>query len=325
MYTLAQFENTRREIRALRQENATFKRFHQFQKNKADNLEEENHTLKKELEKIKQQKQKLEEELEKTKRERDTYKGMVFKSKRSCSRPEEHKSGKKHGGQKGHTGVSRKKPSVIDQHIHAYLTNCPHCGSTLSRTESADTHTVTDIPHWSQFRPVTTEYSVERQWCKNCHKEVRAAPVGVIPGSRLGLNLFTCVLTWRYRFRDPLNKIAERLLTHYALRISEGELVQLLKRGKKFLGWRYDEILSEVRGSPSKHADETGWRVNGENWWCWGALTNTSVYYTIEDTRGGGIARDIFEGNKGVLVRDDYAGYEKVSGDQQSCWTTCPA
>lgn len=168
---------------------------------------------------------------------------------------------------------------------------------------------------------MTTEYSIERQWCSNCQREVRAAPVGVIPFSRFGLNLFTSVLVWRYRFRDPLNKIAERLFAHYALRVSEGELVQLLKRGKKFLGWRYDEILREVRGSPSKHGDETGWRVNGENWWCWGALNDKNVYYTIEDTRGGGIALEIFEGSKGVLVRDDYAGYEKVKGDQQSCWT----
>ena len=245
---------------------------------------------------------------------------MVFKAKRVCSSPEEHKSGRKRGGQKGHRGVSRRKPETIDRHIHAYLTHCLTC-HTLTRTTSVDTHTITDIPHWQESHPITTEYAIERQWCSNCQREVRALPKEVIPRSRFGLNLFVFVLVWRYRFRDPLNKIAERLKTHYQLKISEGELVLLLKRGKHFLGGKYDDILREIRGSPSKYGDETSWRVNGENWWCWAALTDTYIYYTIEQSRGGGVAKEIFAGTKGVLTRDDYAAYTSIDCEQQSCWT----
>ena len=321
MYTPAQFENTRRTMRKLSQENATLRRFQQFQKQKSDKFEEENHTLKQKVNKLEREKEKLLEELEKIKRERDSYKGMVFKSKRSCSNPEEHKSVRKHGGQRGHKGISRTKPTAIDIHVHAYLTNCPHCGDELKRTSSVDTHTVIDVPHWSKLSPITTEYEVERQWCSNCHKEIRAKPKGVIPRSMFGINLFTLVLVWRYRFRDPLNKISERLKTHYQLNISEGELVILLKRGKKFLEGKYDDILAEIRGSPAKHGDETGWRVNGENWWCWAALTEKSIYYTIEESRGKGVAKEIYEGTKGVLTRDDYAAYISIDCEQQSCWT----
>ena len=39
MYTPAQFENTRRHMRNISLENARLTRFHEFQKNKADNLE----------------------------------------------------------------------------------------------------------------------------------------------------------------------------------------------------------------------------------------------------------------------------------------------
>ncbi|MBI3443210.1 IS66 family transposase [Candidatus Woesebacteria bacterium] len=311
----------RPELRYLRIHVQQLERVHLMQKNKADTLEEEVRQKDTRIRDLERQKEKLEEELEKTKRERDTYKGMVFKSKRVCSNPEEHKSGKKRGGQKGHQGVSFQKPEKIDRHIHAYLTNCPDCGGKLSQTESVDTHTVVDIPHWKETRSITTEYSIERQWCSNCHKEVRALPENVIPNSRYGFTLFVCVLVWRYRFRDPLNKIVERLQVHYQLKISEGELVLLLKRGKQFLGRKYDDILREIRGSPAKHADETSWRVNGENWWCWAALTDKSIYYTIEDTRGKGVAKEIFEGSKGVLIRDDYAAYNTVSSQQQSCWT----
>lgn len=321
MYTPAQFENTRRTMRKLSQKNATLKRFHLFQKQKADKLEEELKQYKNRIKDLEKENTKLTDELEKIKRERDTYKGMIFKSKRKCYLPEEHKTGKKRGGQEGHIGVSFKKPKKVDNHIHAYLTNCPDCGATLSQTESVDTHTVIDIPHWNNISPITTEYEIERQWCSNCHKEVRALPKNVIPYSRFGFNLFVCVLVWRYRFRDLINKLAEKLKVFYQLKISEGELVILLQRGKHLLGIKYDDILKEIRGSPSKHGDETGWRVNGENYWCWAALTEKYIYYTIEESRGGGIAQEIFEGSKGILIRDDYAAYNSIPCEQQSCWT----
>lgn len=62
-----QFENTRREIWSLRQENATLKRFHQFQKQKADNLDDIIQEKDKRIKKLEREKAKLEEELEKMK------------------------------------------------------------------------------------------------------------------------------------------------------------------------------------------------------------------------------------------------------------------
>lgn len=320
MLTPAQIEQTRCEVRRLRIYTQQLKRLHLYHKDKADNLEEKLREKDKRIKELEREKEKLQEDLEKVKRERDTYKGMVFKSKRTCSNPSAHTSGKKRGGQLGHTGHGRTKPDRIDAHIHAYLTNCPNCNTPVTRTSSFDTHIVSDIPHWSCMRAITTEYSIERQWCPNCKKEVRAQPLGVIPGSKLGINLFTSILVWKYRFRDPLNKIAERLLTHYNITVSEGTLVDMLAKAKVWFGPLYDEILKEIRGSPHKHADETGWRVSGENWWAWTGVTQKSTYYTIEESRGGGIAQEIFEGAKGVLIRDDYKAYEKLPLPQQSCW-----
>jgi transposase/FtsZ-binding cell division protein ZapB len=311
----------RPELRYLRIRVQQIERFHLLQKDKANKLEEENHRLHQEINQLEKEKNKLAEELEKVKRERDSYKGMVFKSKRTCSSPLTHASkGRERGGQLGHKGYGKELPEIVDKHIHAHLTNCPNCDSKVQRTSSTDTHTVTDIPHWSFMQPITTEYSIERQWCSNCQKEVRAQPAGIIKGSKLGINLVTCILVWKYRFRDPLNKIAERLHTFYKLKVSEGSLVDILKRAKDWLGPLYDKILLEIRQNPVKHADETGWRVGGENWWCWTGVSPKSTYYTIEETRGGGIAREMFEGSVGVLVRDDYVAYEKLPLPQQSCW-----
>jgi hypothetical protein len=322
MIDLPQYvENLRTEVRLLRIKTALLERSHQLQKQKAQDLEHENTQLRKENEELKKQEQQLLEELEKTKQERDSFKNMVFKAKRTCSDTDAHTpSGLKRGGQDGHKGHGRKNPEQIDQHKHVFLTHCPHCDTPVPRADGVDMHTVTDILHWKLSQPITTAYTIERQWCGNCHKEVRAVPQGVVPGAKLGINLFTMILVWHYRFREPFNKIAERLWTHYGIQMSEGALAGMCHRAKRWFGVEHDNILEEVRGSPVKHGDETGWRVGGDNWYCWTAVTAKSVYYTIEETRGGGIAREIFLGALGVLVRDDYAGYTAVALLQQSCW-----
>jgi hypothetical protein len=322
MYTLAQFQAVRKEMRFLRQRTATLERAHFSQKQRADKLEEENHRLRKENERLKKEEAELLEKLRETEKQRDTYKGMVFKADKQygsglTNQPSEKRD---RGGQSGHPGFGRAKPVVIDRLVRVYLLRCPDCGRFLSRTNSIDTHTITDIPHYQDVKPISTEYAVERQWCGNCQKEVHGQPYGVVPGSRLGLNLILSILVFKYRCRMTLTQIANHLQTYYAIHVSEGALLEILFRTKEWFGPKYDEILTEIRGSPVKHGDETGYRVNGQNFWCWTGVAKKSSYYTIEESRGGGVADEIFMFSGGVLVRDDYGGYMHLQLPQQSCW-----
>lgn len=154
--TSAQIEQTGREVRRLRIYTQQLKRLQLYHKDKADNLEDLLKQKDKRIKELEKEKGKLQEDLEKVKRERDTYKGMVFKSQRTCSNPTSHRLERLRGGQLGHRGYGRVKPEKIDQHIHAYLTHCPHCNASIPQTRSFDTHTVTDIPHWSLINPITT-------------------------------------------------------------------------------------------------------------------------------------------------------------------------
>lgn len=322
MYTPAQFFQVRKEMRFLRQRTATLERAHLMQKQKSGRLEEENHLLKQENDRLKKREQELLERISEIEKQRDTYKKMVFKPEKQygsglADQPVE----KRHrGGQPGHPGFGRMTPEYVDHQVRAYLLRCPDCGKFVSRTNSFATHTVTDIPHWQEVRPVTTEYHIERQWCHHCDKEVRGKPYGVIPGSRLGINLIISVLMWKYCCRMTFTQITDQLHTCYGIAASEGTIVEILSRTKDWFGEKYAEILTEIRGSPAKHGDETGYRVNGDNWWCWVGVTSKSSYYTIEESRGKGVAKQLFDDAAGVLVRDDYGAYEKLSLPQQSCW-----
>ena len=271
----------------------------------------------------------MEKGLEKIKKQRDTYKGMIFKPNVS------HKSGedgqyqspevevrKKLGGQTGHQGNSRKLPRKVDLTKRVFFHHCPNCGNSLERTDSIDTHTVEDIPALNENSTIVSKYESERQWCGNCGKEVIAIPAEVIPHSRLGINLTIQILIWKYACRMPIGIIVSTLDQTYGLNLTTGAVVDILKRVKEWFGTEYQNLLKIIRGSPVKHADETGWRIKGLNSYLWAFLTKDTCYYTIEETRGGGVARAVLENSSkdDVLVRDDYAGYKNLPLNQQACW-----
>jgi len=309
------------EIFILRKENAVLKTANTklktsfvSQKQKADKLEEE---LKEVLGEVKR----LKEELEKTKKQRDKFKGMIFKPNIQKN-PKASAKKKGLGGQIGHKGASRKLPEKVGQVKRVFLVSCHNCGSELKRTDSIDTHTVEDIPVLEEVQIEVTEYQMERQWCGNCGKEVVATPVGIIPNSKFGINLIIQVLVWKYVCRMSFEIIVETLFQTYGVEITTGGLITILKRTKIWLGVEYDKLLSIIRGSPIKHADETSWRIKGLNGWLWAFLTRTEVYYTIEHSRGKGVAEKVLADSSkdDVLVRDDYPGYKALKMNHQSCW-----
>ena len=319
----------RSECRYLRQKTACLERAHLSQKKKSDRLEEllrERDKFIKELEKEKEELGKLIDEL---KRQRDTYKGMVFKPNCSSSQREEKNQTKgltkencSIGGQPDHKGYGRRLPSKEDQIKRIYFHHCPDCNTRLKRSKNVSFHTVEDIPVLEQVKTITTRYDKERQWCPYCRKEVLAVPDSVIPRSKLGMNLIITTLIHKHILRQPYKKIAEQFKIFYGLNVSAGSLTAILQRTKKWLEPEYGKLLRNIRNSPIKYADETGWRINGNNGWCWAFLTKNSVYYTIEHTRGKGVPQKILSGSKktDVLVRDDYGGYQKLKLNHQSCW-----
>jgi len=324
-------EDLRVEARKLRVYSQQLERSIKLQKDKNKSIDDENGRLRKRERDLEKENEKLRDQLEKAKITIDTYKKMLFEKHKHTEVEEEKNDSnkqekeavsakKKNGQKKGHIGIGRKKPEIIDEEVLCFVAHCPDCGNPVNRSESFHPHVITDIPAWREMRPITTEYRIEYQWCKNCHKAVSAVPFGVIPGSRVGINLFLMILIWRYQLRLPFKKVSEILSMQYGIGLSPGGIVGITKRAREFFGKRYDDLLIEIRGAPVKHADETTWGMDGLLYWCWIFLTEKSVYYTIEESRGKAVAEKILNDAIGILVRDGYAAYLKLPLIQQACF-----
>jgi len=325
------FLNLRLETRKLRQNCATYFRAWESQKEKSERLGKENAELKKENGELKKENNNLKDKLEETEEQLDheteikeKYRGMLFKpgkkEKKENPTLEPDIEKKKRGGQPGHTGTSRKKPTEIDQEKEVFLCACPHCQGELTKSNSFYERLVEDIELYK--KTIITKYHIQRQWCSHCKKEVSAVPQNTIENSPFGINILMWILIQKYRLRLPLESISASLEIQYGLKIKEGSIQKILHNLKKKFGPKYEELINEVKENKIKHADETGWRIKGQNAWCWMFSSPETIVYTIEETRGKGVPQKMF-GNSpnGVLIRDDYAGYKKLNLPQQSCWS----
>ncbi|MDA2922861.1 IS66 family transposase, partial [Patescibacteria group bacterium AH-259-L07] len=305
----------RKEMRYLRQRIARVERAREQQKERADRLEQENHELRVQNKLLKKAISELKSKLESTDAHKDKLAGMIFKTNVQQS---ESKNGRKRGGQRGHKGHGRRKPKKVDQEKEIYLSHCFECGDELEQTTATYERVVEDIP---PPQKMVTRYHIQRQWCRRCNKEVRAVPQGTLEGFRLGLQLIIWILFHKYRLRTPLAKMEEALKEQYDIKLSQGGIQDILHRLKKRFGTKYEKIIKHIQRSKVKHGDETGWRVEGINSWCWLFSSKRAACYTIEETRGKGVPKTILgEKPKGVLIRDDYASYEHLGMEQQSCW-----
>ena len=305
----------------------TLKRSLATQRKKREEAQDQLHELEQENKKQYQRIEDLEKELEEIKRQRDTYKNMLFKKNvdhlissdthSPVSTPQ-----RKRGGQTGHTGYGRKLSEHIDFYKRVYTKECPDCQTKLKRSPVTITHTVEDIPPLSMVKPLVTQYSIERQWCTMCKKEVTAKPVEVIPGSKLGINLITLIMMFKYGARVPFDSLVFLLNHQYGITVSKGGIVQILHRTKEWLGPEYTKLKQTIRASPVKYADETGWRIHGINNWIWTFLNHNSVCYQVEESRGKGVPHEFFKDSHpaDVVVHDDYAAYKNLPFHHQSCW-----
>ncbi|HBU25202.1 MAG TPA: IS66 family transposase [Candidatus Moranbacteria bacterium] len=315
------FLSLRLETRKLRQDCATYFRAWESQKEKSERLARENGELKKENKDLKERLGDTLEQLDREIEIKEKYRGMLFKSsKKENPVPKAGAEKKKRGGQIGHIGTSREKPTEIDQEKEVFLCACPHCQGKLTKSNSFYGCGVEDIELYK--KTIVTKYNIQRQWCPDCKKEVRGIPQGTIENSPFGINILLWIMIQKYRLRLPLESISASLEIQYGLKIREGTIQKILHTLKKKFGSKYAELINEVRKNKIKYADETGWRIQGQNAWCWMFSSPDSVVYTIEETRGKGVPQRML-GNSppGVLIRDDYAAYKKLDLPQQSCWS----
>jgi transposase len=212
-------------------------------------------------------------------------------------------------------------PTQVVEHR---LQRCPACQGHLSGIHLARRRQVIDLP---PPPPVEiTEHQVFCGWCSFCHAW-REAPLNlagqVLGQGRIGVGIASLVAHLRLVVRAPLRIIQAWLASVHGLRLSVGEISDLLRRVAARGQTALTAVRERIRASPVVQADETGWREAGQNGYVWFAGTPTGErYFEYHHSRAGAVINTLLgEDFQGVLGSDFYAAYNDTPGGQhQRCW-----
>jgi transposase len=227
--------------------------------------------------------------------------------------------GKPRGKKPGATGYHRpipKESSVTGEYQYT-VKQCPFGEHTVGKAVDTVVKYTEDIT--LRPRPTVVKHTITRHWCSSCEMYVRVKDLPPMP--RIGIKTLGYILYARYRLRLPIERIQESLLDLYDFHISEGEIVDKLKEAETMFGKDYEAIKELIRQAKAVYADETGWRMDGQNWWLWVFVATQGVQYVIEDTRGKGVPEKVLGDKEDrVIISDGYTAYKNLPGDKQQCW-----
>lgn len=215
-------------------------------------------------------------------------------------------------GHKGHgrTGICEQEADTV-QTIHL-ADICPDCGGTLE-PKGTKPRTVIDC------QPVKMKkvlYHLQRKQCPQCKKLISARAPGVLTKCLYSNQLLAYVAVQHYIYGNTLGQIEKQTGIGYSSLVDA--MHQLSKRLKEVP----HALITAYRASKVKHADETGWRTDGNNGYAWLFCTPEISIFRIRKTRSASVPKDVF-GEKpvpGVLVVDRYNGYNKMPCSIQYCY-----
>jgi transposase len=222
------------------------------------------------------------------------------------------------GRKGGHKGVTRAKPTHVDREVVQTLSACPGCRHPLGQPVGSTEHLQEDV---IPSRVEVTRFLHHRYWCPGCRGIVTAphAP-DEVPYGYIGPRALATMVWMKYHLALPGNKIKSVLSDFCGLTVTEGAIHKALQRLALHLKLEAEQVIAAVRNAPAKHADETGWTVNGVGHWLWSFVTQRFTYIKVDKSRGSQVPMDILgDPFKGIMVSDFFSAYNKMSGRKQKC------
>jgi len=227
----------------------------------------------------------------------------------------EEKKNHKGGARPGHKGHGRKAYSedTADKVIPIDVGEiCPDCGGLLKLKRIKDRTVIESEP----VKPKKILYHLSHKECTHCHHVFRAKAPSVLPKALYGNQITTQTAVMHYFHGIPMGRICE--MTGIPL----GSLVDMFHRLSGYFAPVLDSLKEQYRLSPVKHADETGWRNDGQSGYAWLFCTPETSLFSFQNTRSASVPRSIFGEKKlpGVLVVDRYNAYNKAPVQIQYCY-----
>ena len=200
---------------------------------------------------------------------------------------------RKHGPPAGHPKHERKLVANPDHIVAVKVETCLSCHTDLRLAEGVlrDVNQITELP------PAQAEVIEVRQYeviCPECGKaHLGEPPAGLEMDRAFGARLEATVVYYRQEQHISYERTERTLQDLHGVEISQGGIDKIMQRAGNKALQEVGPIQERVRQSAVIHSDETGSRVDGQNWWEWVFCTLTDVLHVIRFNRSSDVIQDV--------------------------------
>jgi len=237
-------------------------------------------------------------------------------------RPKRVPSGRKPGGQPGHTGHGRNLVSIeqVKQVIDLKPTGCDQCGALLLGEDAQPVRRqVTELP---RVEPAVTEYRQHTLTCLACGAQTQAEWPSDLPSGSFGPRAQATIGYLAGRMGVSQRDVEEVMQTVFHTDISLGSIPAQEDQVSAALAAPVQEAQTYVQQHPVQNVDETSWREKTKRPWLWINTTPLVTLFLVLATRGAKGARQILGTVvKSIVGSDRWSGYAWLDPHQrQLCW-----
>ena len=219
------------------------------------------------------------------------------------------------GAPQGHAGRGREviEPDQADRVERVPGPEvCPDCGTRLQAVGTRSRAVIELVP----ARVERVIYRLPRQSCPKCGREARARAPGVLAKCLYSNGLLAYIAEQHYLWERPLCQLARQIGRPH------GSLLAALHRVAGLLEEIPKKLVAEYRRAQVKHADETGWRTDGQNGYAWLFATPRLSIFRLRNSRAAQVAAEVLGDRQlpGTLVVDRYGAYNQAPCALQYCY-----
>jgi transposase len=225
-------------------------------------------------------------------------------------KPPQPPSGRKAGGQPGHTSHQRALVPIeqVDAVITCRPAQCRRCGEQLTGSDPEPwRQQVVELP---PVCPQITEYQRHRLVCPGCGiTTCGELPAGILPtcyGPRLASVVALCTGGYRMSKRMAASFCREVL----GIELSVGEVCQIEQTVTNAVTPAVEEAAVYVQ-SCDANIDETPWQERRQRRWLWTMVTTQVSVFTVATGRGAAVLQKLVgEWYGGTITSDRAKAYD---------------
>jgi len=229
------------------------------------------------------------------------------------------KSGKKPGGQLGHSGETVHLVAMPDDVVEHRPAVCAHCHA--PRADDApvalrERRQVQELP--LVVRLVVSGHQALHVRCPHCtYVSSGAFPPGIPSRAHYGSHVRALAVYLVEQRHPPLGRVPQLLADLFGMRLSRGTLVGWVQQAAHVLVPVEQQIKAALVRSPVLRHDETGVRRAGTLAWAHVTSTSRLTQYAIHPKRG-------HEAMDAIGIMPVYHGVSMPDGsDSYALYTTC--